>query len=132
MNETWENDKETSFGPDFNPFGPNSGRQIFFSKTWLCQSLDIMVSYHHVQYQIKKMIQSWENLVTDGQTDGRMDGWEWFHRTLSDWRWASKCVISEFSSVWKTASRHLPCYELYSRIDTLHEINEGHHLSGCT
>ena len=28
-----------------------------------------MVSYHHVQYQKKLMIQSSENLVTDGQTD---------------------------------------------------------------
>ena len=28
-----------------------------------------MVSYHHVQYQKKQMIQSWENLGMDGQTD---------------------------------------------------------------
>ena len=28
-----------------------------------------MVSYHHVQYQKKLTIQSWENLLTDGQTD---------------------------------------------------------------
>ena len=55
---------------------------FFFSKIWLRQSLDIMVSYHHVQYQKKLMIQSRENLVTDGrtdrwtdrQTDGPMDG----------------------------------------------------------
>ena len=50
-------------------FGPNSGCQNFFSKIWLCHSLDVMFSYHHVQYQKKLMIQSWENLVTDGQTD---------------------------------------------------------------
>ena len=31
---------------------------IFFSKTWLRQSLDVMVSYHHVQYKKKLMIQS--------------------------------------------------------------------------
>ena len=31
---------------------------FFFSKIWLRQSLDIMVSYHHVQYQKKLMIQS--------------------------------------------------------------------------
>ena len=31
-----------------------------------------MVSYH-VQYQKKLMIQSWENLVTDGETDGETD-----------------------------------------------------------
>ena len=35
-------------------FGPNSGSQQF----WLRQSLDIMVSNHHVQYQKKLMIQS--------------------------------------------------------------------------
>ena len=43
--------------------------KVSFSKIWLRQSLDIMVSYHHVQYQKKLMIQSWENLLTDGQTD---------------------------------------------------------------
>ena len=32
--------------------------KFFFSKIWLRQSLDIMVSYHHVQYQKKLMIQS--------------------------------------------------------------------------
>ena len=30
MNETRQNGKKPSFGPDFGPFGPNSGRQIFF------------------------------------------------------------------------------------------------------
>ena len=73
MNQTWENRKKPSFEPDFGPFGPNLGHQLFFSKNWLCQSLDIMVSYHHVQYQKKLMIQSWENIVTDGQTDGQTD-----------------------------------------------------------
>ena len=43
---------------------------IFF-KNLARQSLDIMVNYHHVQYQKKLMIQSWENLVTYGQTDRR-------------------------------------------------------------
>ena len=32
-----------------------------------------MASYRHVQYQKKLMIQSKENLVTDGQTDWRTD-----------------------------------------------------------
>ena len=32
-----------------------------------------MVTYHHVQYQKKLMIQSLENLVTNGQTDGQTD-----------------------------------------------------------
>ena len=60
MNQTWENGKKSSFGPDFGPFGPNSGHKFFFSKIWLCQ-LAIMVSYH-VEYQEKLMTQSWENL----------------------------------------------------------------------
>ena len=59
MIQTQENDKKPDFGPDL-------AVKFFFSKTWLCQSLDIMVRYHHVQYQ-KKL------LVTDGRTDGRTD-----------------------------------------------------------
>ena len=55
------NCKKTSFGPNFGQFGPGLGRQIFFSKIWLRQSLDVMVSYHydyHIQYQKKLLIQS--------------------------------------------------------------------------
>ena len=86
MNQTWENDKKPRFGSYFGPFAPYSGHQIFFSKVWFPHSLDIMDSYHHVQYQEKLMIQSWENLETDGRTemDGRTDGRDWFDRTLSD------------------------------------------------
>ena len=50
---------------------PKFGQQ-FFSKIWPRQSLDIMFSYHLVQYPEKQKIQSSENLVT-GRTDGRMD-----------------------------------------------------------
>ena len=73
MNQTWENGKKPSFGPNFCSFDTNSGRQIFFSKFWLRQTLDIIASYHLAQYQKKLMIQSWENLVTDRRTDGRTD-----------------------------------------------------------
>ena len=55
----------------------------FFLKIWLCQSLDIMVSYHQVQYQKKLMIQSWENVETDRETEGRGDGRKWLHKMLS-------------------------------------------------
>ena len=84
MNKTWENDKKASFGPDFGPFGPKSGRQFlnFFSKIWVCQSLDFMISYHHVQYQ-KKTKDLILRKLNDGQKDGKSDGREWFHRTLS-------------------------------------------------
>ena len=83
INQTWENDKKPSSRPNIDLFGPNSGPQIFFLKIWLFQSLDIMVSYHPVeimisyyreQYQKQLMIQSWENLVTNGRTNGRADG----------------------------------------------------------
>ena len=50
------------------PLGSKFGPLNFFKKLWLRQSLDIMVSYHHVQYDKKIMIQSSENLVTDKQT----------------------------------------------------------------
>ena len=48
---TWGNGKKPSFGPNF-------GRQIFLKKIWLRQSLDVVVSYRHVQYEKKLMIQS--------------------------------------------------------------------------
>ena len=69
MIQIQENGEKPHFGHDLSPLGPNSGSQIFFSKIWLRQSLDLMFSYHHVQYQKKLMILSWENLVTDGQAD---------------------------------------------------------------
>ena len=142
MNQTWENDKKSSFGPVLAPLRifrsttlppkflfpwilpllgvrhccklslyailrksneSNLRKRLkslalgqiwthvakirianFSSKIWLQQSLDVMVSYHHVQYQKKLMIQSWKNLVTDGQTDRPTDGQEWFHRMLSN------------------------------------------------
>ena len=66
--------KKPSFEPDFGPYGPNSGHQNFSSKICLPQSLDILVSYYHVQYQKKPIVQYWENLVTDNrQTDGQTD-----------------------------------------------------------
>ena len=80
MIQTQENGVKSHFGPNLGPLSPNSGHQTFFSKIWLCQSLDIVASYHHVQYQEKLIIQSWENLVTD---DRRTERREWFHRTLS-------------------------------------------------
>ena len=52
---------------------PKFGPPIFFSKIWVRQSLDIMVSYHHVQYQKKLKIQSWEILAIDWQTDGQTE-----------------------------------------------------------
>ena len=43
----------------------------FFSTISFRQSLDTMVSYHHVQYQETIIIQFWENLVKDRRTGRR-------------------------------------------------------------
>ena len=61
MTQTQENGEKPCFGSDLGSLDPNSDYHFlfyFFSKIWLRQSLDIMVSYHHVQYQKKLMIQS--------------------------------------------------------------------------
>ena len=71
--ETYDpHSRKHRFGPYLGPLGSNSGRH-FFSKIWLGQLLDIMVSYHHAQYQKKLMNQSSENLVTDGQANKQTD-----------------------------------------------------------
>ena len=74
MNQAWENSNKPSFGPDFGTFGPNLGHHLFFSfsKIWLPQSLDNMVSYHHVQYQKKTNDPIWWKL-SDGRKDGQTD-----------------------------------------------------------
>ena len=64
------------------------------SKIWLRQSLDIMVSYHYIQYQKTLMIQSWENLFKDGYTVRQTDGRDWFYRTLSNERRVSKIKLN--------------------------------------
>ena len=51
---------------------PKVGLPFFFSKIWLHQSLDIMVSYHHVQYQ-KKTNDPILRKLSDKRTDEWMD-----------------------------------------------------------
>ena len=45
MNQTWENDKKTNSEPNFHPFG----------EFYLKQMLDIVTSYHFLQFQGKPM-----------------------------------------------------------------------------
>ena len=54
MNQTWEKGKKISFEPIF-------GLQIFFHGFYLYYILDIVASYHCMQYQGKLMNQIWEN-----------------------------------------------------------------------
>ena len=74
--------KKPSFRSDFGPFDPNLGHQ-FFSNTQLHQSLDSIVSYHHVQYQ-KKTNDPILIRASDGRTDGRTDRWTDRKMMLSD------------------------------------------------
>ena len=73
VNQTWENGEKPSSGPGFNPFGPNSGCKFFF------KYLALSVTRYHGQLswstisESNLMMQSWENLVTDGRTDGQAD-----------------------------------------------------------
>ena len=129
MNQTSENGEKPNFGLDFGLFVPNLWPEFFFHgvyfilylfiylfiylfKIWLRWSLDIVVRYQHVKYKKNLMIQSWENFVTNGQTDRRTDRLtderEWFHKTLSHWRQVlnilvEKRLFSEMNFVWTTS-----------------------------
>ena len=74
MNQIWENEKNLVLGPILVYLAQIRAAIFFFffSKIWLRQSLDIMVSHHHVQLK-KLMIQSWENLVTNGRRTDESD-----------------------------------------------------------
>ena len=61
MNQTWKNDKKTSFGTDFDPFDLNLGPQNFFYGFYRNCLLDIIESYHCVQFQEKLINQTGEN-----------------------------------------------------------------------
>ena len=51
------------------PIGPKIKPQIVFSNIWSHQSLDIMFSYHHLQYQT----QSYNDPILRKLSHGRMD-----------------------------------------------------------
>ena len=62
LNQTWENGKRFNFGPDFGLFGPNLPLPPkFFCGFYLYWYLDIVRSYHPMQFQGKIMNQTWEN-----------------------------------------------------------------------
>ena len=53
--------KKTNLWPNFGLFGPNLGPKIFFHGIHLLQMLEIVASYHCMQFQGKLMNQTWEN-----------------------------------------------------------------------
>ena len=105
MNQTWENGKKTSFASDSGYFAQIRDANFSFfkkKKMRLRHSLDIVVIYRHVQYQKKLMIQSWENLVGDGQTGRRKYGAS--KRQVVDFKKISRC--------YKMSTNQFPRYKL--------------------
>ena len=56
MNQTWKNGKKTYFGTNFG-----QGPKKFFHKFYIYHMLDIVESYHCMQFQRKLRNQTWEN-----------------------------------------------------------------------
>ena len=86
INQTWENGKETSFGPDFHPFGPNSGHLFFFFFFFFPKNLALPVTRYHGQLSSFTISEKTNDLIlrkfSDGRTEGQTDWQEWFHRTV--------------------------------------------------
>ena len=61
MNRTSQNEKKTNFGQDFDLFNPNLGLQNFFRGFCLYYMLNIVETYHRIQFQGKTIIQFQEN-----------------------------------------------------------------------
>ena len=70
MNQTWENGQKPSFRTNFAPYGPNLGLRNFFPGFYLYM-LDIVASYHCMQFQGKLKNQTWE-------TGKKPYFWAWF------------------------------------------------------
>ena len=93
MNQNWENDQKLVSGLIFAHLAPIQAT-ILLKHIWLCQLLDIMVSYHHVEYQKKLMISSWENLVTDRRMDRGSVRDRWTHRQTDQSDFIGCCLTN--------------------------------------
>ena len=60
MKQTWGNSKKPTFGTILAPLHQIKP-QIFFHRFYLYYMLDIVASYHCMQFQGKLMKQTWEN-----------------------------------------------------------------------
>ena len=61
MNQTWEKGKNTNFGADFGLFWPKFGPLKLFLWVLPQYILNIVSSYHCMQFQGKLMNQTWKN-----------------------------------------------------------------------
>ena len=81
MNQTSENGKKPSFGPNFGPFCPI--RATFFFFFFFQKLLASSVTRYHGQLSSCTISEKTDNLILTKLSDGRTDGREWFHRTRS-------------------------------------------------
>ena len=72
MDQTRENGKKLVLGLIL-PIWPKFRVPFFPQKIWLCHSLDVRVSYHHVQYQEKNNDPILRKRSDKGQTDRQTD-----------------------------------------------------------
>ena len=61
LGKIWENDKKTNFWSDFGSFDLNVRPKNLFRGFYFHQMLNIVASYHCMQFQKKLMIQTQEN-----------------------------------------------------------------------
>ena len=61
MYQTWKNGKKLNFGLDFGQFDQNLGPKFFFHGFYLYQKLDIVASYHCMQFKRKLTDKTWKN-----------------------------------------------------------------------
>ena len=82
-NQTWENGKKKLILGLTLAHLAKFGLQFFF---FIFKNLASSVTRYHSQLLSLHNIRKnwWFNLEKNLVTDGQMDGWEWFHRTLSD------------------------------------------------
>ena len=71
MNQTWENSKKSSFGPNISPFDPNLGCQIFF----FFKNLAMSVTRYHGQQSSCVISEKSNDPILRKQTDRWTDGW---------------------------------------------------------
>ena len=81
--------KKPSFGPDFAPYGPNSGWQIFFFK-----NLASWVTRYHGQLSSCTISEKANDPILRKLSDRRTDGWrDRFRNRLSDEQMGGQRVI---------------------------------------
>ena len=117
MNQTWENGKKSSFGPILTHLAQTRPANFFF----FFKNLTPSDNRYHGQLSSCTISVRTNDLIlrklSDGRTDGRTDGLEWFHRKLyklmSNINWCKSVVL--MSNYANSLKKHwnLPNHLIY-------------------